>query len=160
MKHNLDKKKVIAIVVVISIIAIIFLLSLPKNCGTDDSCFNIKTNTCSKAKVITYNNNNQYTYEVLGKRTDNCIIEVKLISLSDTQPAEIKQALEGKSMTCTISRSLLQTQTIKEVENLNDVCSGQLKEATLQITIDKMYEIIVKNIGPIAAEFQRELNNN
>ena len=79
-------------------------------------------------------------------------IEVTLISLSANQPADMKQALEGKSMKCAITRETLKSKTLNEIEDLNDNCTGQLKEALLQITIDNMYKIIIKNLGSIAAD--------
>lgn len=154
---QVDKKKVIGLVAILIIILAVFFLSRPKNCGTDNSCFNSAAAKCSKAEVTTFNKNSEYHYEILGKKKDNCIIEATLLDLSDDQTADIQNALEGKSMKCSIPITLLQTQTIDKIENISDLCSGQLKEATLQITADKMYEIIVQNIGPIALEFQKEL---
>lgn len=155
---NLDKKKVIAIVIVLVAIALVFLIIKTKNCGSDDACFNSASAKCSRAKVTTFSQENQYHYQVLGEKRDNCIIEVTLLDLSDSQPTDVQRALEGKSMTCAVPLTELQTTAVKDMENLIDMCSGQLKEANLQIAIDKMYEIIVKNIGPIALEFQRGLS--
>ena len=154
---SIDKKKVIGILIVLAAIAVVTFISLPKNCDSDISCFDNSASKCSKAKVTTFKDDNQYMYNVLSKKKDNCLIEVRLLTLSETRPYDLKQALEGKSMTCSIPRVVLQSQTLAQISNLNDFCSGQLKEAILQITIDEMYSIIVKNIGPIAVEFRKNL---
>jgi len=130
----IDKNKVIALVLISALAILLYLVNIPKDCGSDDSCFS------------------KYQYEIVGKKNDNCIIEVTLISLSANQPADMKQALEGKSMKCAITRETLKSKTLNEIEDLNDNCTGQLKEALLQITIDNMYKIIIKNLGSIAAD--------
>lgn len=157
MRNKVDKKKVITLVVILIVIAAIFLLTKPKNCGSDDSCFNSAVGRCSKAKVNTLSDDNKYIYEILGKKGNNCIIEVTLLKLSESQPYDLKKALEGKSMKCAISTEMLQNQTIKQITNLNDYCTGPLKESILQITLDEMYDIIVKNIGPLTSNFKNRL---
>ena len=44
------------------------------------------------------------------------------------------------------------TAQITKINNLNDYCTGQLKETILSITVEKLYEIIVKNIGNITLQ--------
>ena len=157
MASKVDKKKVIALVIILIAIAAIYFFSRPKDCGTDDNCFNSYAAGCSKAKVNTISSQNNYNYEVLGKKRDNCIIEVTLTKVSDTQPADMKQALEGRSMKCAIPRSTLETTPVNNIDSLNDYCTGPLKEAILQLTLDKMYDLIVKNLGPLSAEFAEQL---
>ena len=153
----LDKRKVITLIVIITIIILIFLLTIPKNCKTDEECFNLKASKCSKAKVTIEKELDIYNFEILGKKADNCIIEVTLIKVSETKELELKQALEGKSMRCTISQETLKEQSIKEIDNLNEYCTGQLKEAIIQLNLDKLYEIVVKNIGSLATDFRHLL---
>lgn len=157
MWHNIDKKKVILLAVLAAAIVFLITLSTPKNCRSDISCFDQKAVKCSKAEVNSFSNENKYHYEIIGKKSGVCIIDVKLLELAPTRTSEMKRALEGKSMACSLPLKILGKQSITKIENLNDMCSGQLKEATLQLTIDKMYEIIVQNIGPIATQFQRGL---
>lgn len=157
MAKKLDKNKVIGVVLIVAAIIIAFFLTLSKNCKSNEECFNTAAAKCSKAKVITYSEDNKYNYEILGRKNDNCIINVKLLELSQAQPADMKQALEGRDMTCAISLENLKTKNLNQIEDLNDLCTGSLKEAYLQITIDKLYEIIVRNIGSVATEFSKGL---
>lgn len=157
MWYNIGKKKVILLAVLALAIVLLIILSTSKNCESEISCFDQKAAKCSKAEVKAFSNENKYSYEIIGKKSGACIIDVKLLELAPTRTFEMKKALEGKSMTCSIPLKILRKQSITKIENLNDMCSGQLKEATLQLTIDKMYEIIVQNIGPIATQFQRGL---
>ncbi len=157
MLYNLDKKKVVLLVVLAVAIVILIILSISKNCRSDASCFDEKAAKCSKAKATIFSKTNLYNYEVTGSKAGSCIIEAKLLQLGPERTPEMKKALEGKSMTCSVPLKILRKQPITTIENLNDMCSGQLKEATLQLTIDKMYEIIVQNIGPIATRFQKGL---
>ncbi len=151
------KSKIVIIILIFIFIALIFYLNSTKDCGSDISCFDKVAAECSKASVTAYKDNNQYFYKILGSKKENCIVDIKLLKLSEDQPYDIKQALEGKSMTCTVPKLDLRLQSLNEMKNINDKCTGQLKEAILQITIDKMYEIIVKSIGPIALEAQKNL---
>ncbi len=153
MKSKIDKKKVIALVIIVIAIVSIFFFTRSKQCNSDENCFNSYAARCSKAGVNTLNKDNTYHYEILGNKRENCIVEVTLLRLSETQPVDMKQALEGRSMSCAIPRTTLQNQTMNSIQNLNDYCTGPLKEAILEITLDKMYDLIVKNIGPIATGF-------
>lgn len=157
MAKKLEKEKVIGIVLIVIAILAVFFITLPKNCKTNEGCFNTAAAKCSKTKVTTYKEDSRYSYEILGRKNENCIINVKLLELSQAQPADMKQALEGRDMTCAISLETLKTQNLNKIENLNEFCTGSLKEAYLQITIDKLYEIIVRNIGSIATEFSKGL---
>lgn len=157
MKSRLDKNKVIGLAIIVAAVIIVFLLTLPKNCKSNEGCFNTAASKCSKAKVTAYQGDSKYSYEILGRKQDSCIINVKLLELSQAQPAEMKQALEGRDMNCAISLEKLKTQNLKDIENINEFCTGSLKEAYLQITIDKLYEIIVRNIGSVATEFSKGL---
>ena len=157
MLYNLDKKRVVLLAVLAIAIVILIMLSIPKNCGSDASCFDANAAKCSKAKASAFSKENLYSYEITGSKAGSCIIKVKLLQLGPERTPEMKKALEGKSMICSVPLKILRKQSITSIENLNDLCSGQLKEATLQLTIDKMYEIIVQNIGPIATRFQKGL---
>ncbi len=156
----LDKKKIIIILVLIVILLSLIVSTKAKNCKTNDECFNKATAQCSLAKVITKTNDNLYNYEILGKNKDNCIIEVKLLNLSDSQPKDLKEALNDRSMKCSISREFLKTKTIKDIENINDHCTGPLKEAILEVTLEKMYELVVKNLGSISKELANPITNS
>lgn len=152
---RLDKKRVFVAVILTIIIIALFLITLPKNCKSNEECFNNAAAKCSKAKVSTYKNDNLYKYEVLGKKENNCLVNINLEKVSESKTVELRQALEGKRMVCVIPKETLQSKSLKEIESLTEFCTGPLKETLLQISLDKMYEIIVKNIGPIALEIEK-----
>ena len=152
-KSLVDKKKVIILVIILLAIVAVFFFSKPKNCESNETCFNSAAAKCSRATLNTLNQDNSYNYEILGKKGDNCLVKVSLIQVSQTQPFDIKQALEGRDMKCSIPFEKLKV-PIKEIENFNDYCTGPLKEAILELTIDRMYEIIVQNIGSVASQIK------
>src|SRR3989338_6736182 len=133
------KKNVAIIIIAVLIVSalIIFLLNSPKNCGTSDNCFNTKASSCKLAKAELDKEGNTLNYQVTGKSGDDCIINVKMVKLAEIQPADLKKALEGKDMKCVIPQFLLREREIKKIQNLNDYCTGQLKESVQSITIEK-----------------------
>jgi len=141
-----------ALLIVIVAIASLILITRPKNCNSDDICFNKAAAKCSIAKVVTFSNDNKYNYEILGKKKENCIIEATLLNLSNNQPKDLRDALNGRSMKCSIPVEILRNKPVKDIENLNDYCNGPLKEVILEITIEKMYDLIVRNLGKISTE--------
>lgn len=147
-----DKKKVIILIIIIFIFLGFVLLTRAKNCDTDYNCFRNSESKCTLAKVKSENNDNLYEYKIVGRKGNNCIMEITLLSLSQTQPKDLRDALNGRSMKCAVPRDLLKDKTVKEIANINDYCTGTLKEALLQITLDKLYDIIVKNLGQVAIE--------
>ena len=149
-----NKKKVSVLILLIILLIVVIVINTPSNCKNDYYCFNDHVLECSKAKVTTVKDNSTYYYEVLSKKDDNCIVKVQLVKLSDSQSNDLKKALEGKSMLCSIPSSTLEIKDIKSISNLNDFCSGQLKEAILEVTIQKLYDVVVDNIGPIAAQIR------
>lgn len=147
-----DKKKVIVVIVILIALASLILITSAKNCGTDNTCFNKASSRCALSKVNTISNDNNYKYEIIGKKQNNCIIEVTLLSLSQSQGKDLQDALNGRSMTCAIPQEILKNQQVKNLDNLNDYCTGQLKEAILQITVEKLYDLVVKNVDKISTD--------
>jgi len=157
-----DKKRMVIKLVVLLVLIVLFIgfwfFTRPDNCGSDESCFNSHFIKCSKAKADLVNkDSNNFNFEIKGSFDNNCIVEATLISMPESRPVDIRKALEEKSMTCSIPKDI--NIQIAQIENINDYCTGQLKEASLQITIEKMYSIIVQNIGPLASEFKDVLKN-
>lgn len=157
-----DKKRMVTKLVILLVLIILlfgfWFFTRPDECGSDSVCFNSHFIKCSKVKSDLINKDeNKFNFEIKGSLDNNCIIKATLISMPESRPVDIRKALEGKSMTCSIPRDI--GTPITNLDNLNDFCTGQLKEASLQITIEKMYSIIVKNIGPLASEFKDVLKD-
>ena len=150
----ISEKKVIAIIILLVLFISVMIITTTKNCGSNDSCFDKSAKICSIAKVITRSNDNIYKYQVLGRKSNDCVIEVTLVKLSETQSKDLRDALDGRNMKCRIPREILREKSIKDLQNLNDYCTGDLKEAILEITLDKMYDLIVKNFGQVTTEIE------
>ncbi len=150
-----NKKKVAVLIVLVIMLFTLFYINLPKNCEKDyENCFSDNVSKCSKSKVLASKDDNLYRYEVVARKQDSCIVKVSLAKVSETQSLDLKKALEGKSMLCSLPMSLINTKDINSIENLNDYCTGQLKEAILEITLQKLYDVVVQNIGPVASEIR------
>ena len=108
------KKKVIILFIILFATLSFIIITRPKNCETNDLCFNNAASRCSLAKVTTVSNDNKYQYEIIGKKGDNCIIESKLLNLSDSQPKDLRDALNGRIMKCSLPIELIRNKPVKE----------------------------------------------
>lgn len=148
---ELDKKKVYILVFLLIIIATLIVMNYTKNCNYDESCFNKHAQDCSRAKANLYRNENEYKFEITGKKEDKCRVVVYMIKANEETISNVRGFLEGKGMVCEVPKTELQN-PISEITNIKDYCTGPLKEALLQITVEKLYELVTKNIGPVALE--------
>ena len=53
---------------------------------------------------------------------------------------------------------LLQIKNISQINDISDYCTGPLKEAALEIVLEKVYSIVVANIGQITLEYENILS--
>ena len=148
MFEDSKKSKVILLIILLVVIITLFFYSKPKNCFEDYACFSSSAVNCLKASVITTNvEGHTFQYLISGTRLDSCIIDVTLLKTSDDSSYDLKSVLEGKNMRCAIPKEKLIEISIREMKDLNDFCTGQLKEAFLQITLNELYDLVVKNFG-------------
>lgn len=148
----IDKKKVIVVILLLIAMGITLFLNYSKDCNKDEGCFNKYLSTCSKAKATLYVGENEQLFEILGSKQQSCMILTKITLVDGKATPEVKKFLEGKGMVCDIPKTVLAKNKISEVSSFGDYCTGPLKEALLQITVEKLYEIIVKNLGAKALE--------
>ena len=145
-----------AIIIILILIIILVLISYPKNCHTDLECFTQASVKCSKAKIAYSMEGDVYTYTIKGERGDKCMATVFFEQASETRTQNYKDLLEGKGMFCEVPLEKI-TGPYFEVESLNDHCSGPLKEAFMTITIEKLYGIVVQNVGQISQEMKKAI---
>lgn len=150
------QKAMYVVIILVVVILLLILVSYPKNCKNDTECFAKASLKCSSAKLSYYNEGNQFTYIIKGKRDDNCMAMIYFEKAKDELDPNLKKLLEGKGMFCEVPRSEITT-TYYEVKSLNDYCTGPLKEAYMYITIEKLYGIVVKNVGQISTEMKKAL---
>lgn len=72
-------------------------------------------------------------------------------------PQNLKKALEGKGMLCELQKSVLAEKPLSQFNDLNDYCTGPLKEKMLEINLENLYGLVVKQLGPLATQFKQSL---
>lgn len=152
--QSLDKKKIYFVCFLIIILAVSLLLFYPKNCKEDIDCFNDLAVKCSRAKVTTTLNGDLYNYETKGKKDNGCIMTIFLKSTQENADPILKKMLENKGMICNIPMEIIKLKPLSNLDDVSDYCTGPLKEAALQVTLEKLYAIVVANLGEIGKEYQ------
>lgn len=151
--------------VILVVIVLYIIISLPKKCP-DEECFSSKVQSCKAAYLTKEKDGNTYFYSTAEKlsnyipyKTKNsmCFMEVTLKKTSPTASEEIKQQLEGKSMTCTLPMSILPNLDFEKVENILDFCHGELKESIYELVINKMHNLVLGNLNEIRAAILDEI---
>ncbi|MBI1973098.1 hypothetical protein HYS50_03765 [Candidatus Woesearchaeota archaeon] len=127
-----------------------------KDCGQDKNCFQEKVKDCKPAQVAVLRNNNAYLYWVGNQLGKFCEINIKALRIDAGAPPEFK-ALEGKEMSCDIPKTELQKMDIDSFDNLLTYCHGPLKEGLYEVIIQRMYTLVVSQLGDIIKEAQKVL---
>lgn len=147
--------------ILISVIFIIWVFFfsgiIKKNCEQDKECFNKALVECDHAKFINIKENNLYEYKIEGRRGNLCELRIQLKKMGVGTPIKLVEKFEGKSMVCLVPRSIIEDNNFEEIGNIINYCSGPLKEAIFELIIDRMYGLIIQNIGEIAAEVREDL---
>ena len=130
---------------------------LREDCEQDKACFDAKLSECRPAQVTTIKNNNAYQYWVGNSLGNLCEVNIKLLKVEAGAAPEFKELLEGKEMKCKIPKEELESIKIEEFDNLLQYCHGELKEGLYELIIQRMYELVVSQLGDIIAEAQKVL---
>jgi hypothetical protein len=149
-----------ALVLIVVVIFILVSLFLPYDCKSDKTCFDKKAAYCRPASYNYNSDGNLFEYRVLGSSSDNCVINIKLTKVSSISTQSIKNSFEGKSMKCLFTKSQLQIAPVQETSGLLNYCSGTLKEATLELMIQKLYGTIAQNLGGIINQVSKNQTIN
>lgn len=147
------------LIVVLLIWAFSNFIGFTKNCKQDKACFDKRIVDCKKTKFINIDNNNIYDYKVKGKSGNNCVIEISLRRMAIGTEVNIVSLLEGKSMTCYLPADKVKGLKLEEMENLVNFCSGPLKEGILELALERIYGVIVQNLGGLVGEIRKEIFN-
>ncbi len=130
IKLSFFAKLVTTLLLIIIIMAAIILLFSPASCATKD-CFLEKANACKRA---TYQNTiagAQINYE----SKSDCTIVKTLVKVADTEPKEIKEKFEGKSMMCAYHENDFSPMHIETLSGLIVDCEGPLKQELIKYVI-------------------------
>lgn len=131
----------------ISILIFLLFYFIGENCGNDADCFDENVASCDRSKVKLVRDNAVYSYNIKGSALRNfnyCVMDVKLEEYL-ANDFEAISLVEGKSMKCHIPKNNFNT--LNGTTNLIKYCTGPLKEASYELTINRLYGIVVKNLG-------------
>ena len=128
------KSKILYIIplIVLILVAVYFLIQyIPgiississKSCSTQE-CFITAANSCSSVKMQQTEAGSLFDYSEKG-----CILTKTAAKLNETEPVEIKDLLEGKSLTCGYSQGNFNENWLKTLSIGIENCSGDLKDA-------------------------------
>ncbi len=140
---------------IIVILSLYFSNILKKNCGEDKACFNDALKRCSGAVLTSVSGGNIYIYESYSSFTDECNLKITMAKATPGSELNLRASLEGKSMKCIIQRSRLQEQTFSDMDDLAEMCTGQLKEAMYEMIVQRMYSLVIANLGNISLEARK-----
>lgn len=156
-KEGLSKPVLLKIILFAVLLAILvggayYYGYFKKNCNQSRTCFDNAFKNCRPAKLISIIDNNYYYYAIDGVRGDNCKVRITLTKMGVGTSQDLVQALEGKGMTCYIPLTKVRELSFDTMPDVLSYCSGPLKEAIYEQIIQKMYSLIIKNLGPIVSE--------
>lgn len=131
---------------------------LKKNCESDSACFDSALSKCSGATYTLFSEGNVYLYESFGSFGEMCKVEVTMMKAIEGTDLLMRTNLEGKSMICKLPRSRMQNEKLSEMDDFADFCSGPLKEAMYEIIVQRMYALVIANLGEISLEARKAVS--
>ncbi|MDP4012131.1 MAG: hypothetical protein Q8R00_00800 [Candidatus Nanoarchaeia archaeon] len=162
---NIEKLKrhrfhilVIIIFVILTITALYFSGVFKKNCS-DQACFDNALRTCSGASYSLVSDGNVYLYKSYLGFGDTCKLKVKMVKAVTGADIQYNK-MEGKSMTCRLPREKLARENFSDMDDFAEFCAGPLKEAMYEIMIQKMYSLVIANLGEISLEAKKAVTGN
>ncbi len=150
-----QKKKIIILIIALSILFVMLLGSLYffyvtlKTCN-DEACFDEALVTCSRVYFIKDSVTTIMEYKIQGVTGDTCQVDIKLLQVKKGS-ADLA-LLEGKSMSCFTKLGVF-----SNPESDLSVCHGILKEEIQDMIIKRMHTQIVENLGKISEETTKVL---
>jgi hypothetical protein len=142
-KTKLMLIKLIPILLIVLFAIAVFYHSYEFDCGESKSCYDRHMETCKRTKLTTYDEGSTFIYQIERSQGGNCVVEITLASMAEEADQDSQLLFEGKSMTCAIPKG-----TTFNAETL-PYCTGPLKEAIYELTIQKMYNILAQSLGDI-----------
>ena len=142
----------VTILVIITFFAYYFGF-LKKTCTTPE-CFEESLQKCTPAKYLKLQNLNYYKYSIMGRRGDGCKVDIQLMKMAEGTALDKKTLFEGKAMTCRVPMDKLEAVSSDNIEGILNYCTGPLKEAMYELIIQKLYTIVIANLGDVIGEIQ------
>ena len=91
---------------------------------TTQECFISAANNCENVKMQQVEAGSLFEYSA-----KSCIMEKTLKTINETEPVEMKDLLEGKSLTCSYAQNNFNENWVKTLSIGIEDCSGELKDA-------------------------------
>lgn len=139
-------------IIILAIILIVFAIGLSyftffylKEAESQEE-FNTALYNCNRVSYISDDDSAIWKYEIKGKEEENCLVNVKLVSVK-TGSADLEK-LEGNEMVCEIVLGVVTNPT----SNLKN-CHGLLKEEMQNMLLEKMHAYLTSNLEEISSEF-------
>jgi len=127
-------------------------MNYEKDCRTDMSCFNDAMELCVPANVISEEEGNIFEYKIRGKEERSCLTTITINQVNSASGQEVIDLFEGKSMTCLVPKGT----RVGETNDVLDYCSGPLKESMYELIIQKMYTVVIQNLGETISELSEK----
>jgi len=150
---------------ILIIVTVIFLtvffayyFGLVKKTCTTEECFQQSLQKCDMSAYAKVQNFNYYVYTIEGKSKNMCKLNINLAKMAAGSPPEKIDIFEGKDMNCMIPMEEISTASTEEINSIIKYCTGPLKEAMYEQIIQKLYTIVVGNLGEIIEDIEETLN--
>lgn len=142
------KKIYLTIALIIIIISLFYFAGIFKKTCLNEECFNKSLKVCKPTDYMKQKNNNLYLYSISRSFGRECNLEIDLKKVAPGTDPDMKELLEGKSMQCSIPKTITRSLEIDDIDVLS-YCHGELKEGIYELIIKKMYSLIVGNLEEI-----------
>lgn len=148
---------IILLVICLLVLTLFYTGVIKKDCSRDKDCFNKALKSCDPAKYLSIRNNNAYSYSIKGRAGDKCVMVIRMEHMAAGTDMELIELLEGKNMVCRVPKNYLEVDELEQIEDLIHYCTGPLKEGMYELIIEKLYGLIIQNMGDVINEMKDTL---
>lgn len=132
VEHHYAKYLLFVIGILIVVLVVLFLLAGKRMCDNQE-CFIGAANSCKETSLKQYEEGSIFTYEI-RKTDEGCTLVKTATDISDNEPSETKELLEGKSMSCVFSEGGFNPNWLNYLTKDIDGCYGELRDGLESIT--------------------------
>jgi len=119
-----------AIGAVVIILVLFYFVSISfQTCATAE-CFLEKANACETTSFEV-----QEEFGLMLYSTENCIFEKKVLNIDASEDPELKNLIEGKSLTCDYEKAMFKNKWMESLIADLDSCQGELKDIMQQLIV-------------------------
>ena len=139
------------------IIILLFFFGVFKKECKNETCFKKALNDCSPTTYLKLQNLNYYKYTIYKSNGKHCNIKIELKKMATGVDTTKVARLEGKSMKCKIPKTNIQKADTIEISGILNHCTGPLKEGMYEVIIEKLYTLIISNLGNVIGQLETSL---